>query len=230
MDATGKWARRGVWLTLAAVLAIGCNPITLPFMLLRSEAKIPAQYPLRPKEGPKHDRDEEIKVLILASMSPGSATPDFVGSDRELAAAIARKLPEIGKENKEVYTVISPRQVDTFKTQNPGWKTMSAAKIGKKLGADYVIELSLGGLQLYQPGTNNLLYDGQAQVSVELTDTADPTAEPKRYVHSFRHPGYPRSADSMPPAQFKLEFMDKLARDLVFYHIEHKAAEGLAAR
>jgi hypothetical protein len=231
MDATGKWARRGVWLTLAAVLAIGCNPITLPFMLLRSEAKIPAQYPLRPKEGPKHDKDEEIKVLILASMSPGSATPDFVGCDRELAAAIAKKLPDIGKENKETYAVVSPRQVDTFKTQNPNWKTMSAAKIGKRLGADYVIELSLGGLQMYQPASNRLIYEGQAQVSVEVTDTSDDTGEAKyRYVHTFRHPGYPRSADTMPPAQFKLEFMDKLARDLVFYHIEHKAAEGLAAR
>ena len=42
MDATGKWAKRSVWLTLAAVIAIGCNPITLPFVLLRTEAKLPA--------------------------------------------------------------------------------------------------------------------------------------------------------------------------------------------
>jgi hypothetical protein len=231
MDATGKWAKRGVWTTLAAVIAIGCNPITLPFVLLRTEAKIPAQYPLRPKEGPKHDKDDEIKVLILAGMAPGAVTVEFAGSERELAAAVAKKLPEVGRANKEVYSVIPPHQLDTFKMQNPNWRGMRAAAIGKRLGADYVLEMSVSGLQMYQPGALNQLYDGRAQVSVEVTDTTETTGEPKfRYVHSFSHPGFPRQVDTMPPSQFKLEFLDKLAQDIVFRHIDHKAAEGIAAR
>lgn len=231
MDATGKWAKRGVWTTLAAVLAIGCNPITLPFVLLRTEAKIPAQYPLRPKEGPKHDKDDEIKVLILASLAPGSVTPEFAGSDRELAAAIAKKLPEVGKANKEVYSVVPPHQLDTFKMQNPNWRGMRAAQIGKRLGADYVIELTVSGLQMYQPGALNQIYDGRAQVSVEVADTAETTGDVKhRYAFTFAHPGFPRPADSISPSQFKLEFLDKLAQDVVFRHIDHKAAEGIAAR
>jgi hypothetical protein len=231
MDATGTWAKRGVWLTLAAVVAIGCNPITLPFVLLRTEAKIPAQYPLRPKEGPKRDKDEEIKVLVLAGMAPGSVTVEFAGAEREVAAAVAKKLPEVGKANKEAFTVIPPHQLDTFKMQNPNWRSMRAGAIGKKLGADYVIELSVSGLQMYQPGTVNSIYEGQAQVAVEVSDTAETTGEPKhRYVHSFRHPGFPRAVDSMPPAQFRLEFIDKLAQEIVFRHVDHKAAEGIAAR
>jgi hypothetical protein len=232
MDATGKWAKRGVWLTLAAVLTIGCNPITLPFVLLRTEAKLEAQYPLRPKEGPKKDKDEEIKILILAGMAPGSVTVEFAGIERELAAAIAKKLPEVGKANKEVFTVIAPHQLDTFKMQNPSWRSMRAAAIGKRLGADYVLELTASGLQMYQPGALNSIYEGRAQVAVEVTDTAaEKAAEPRyRYVQSFNHPGFPRSADAMPPAQFKLEFVDKLAQEIVFRHVDHKAAEGIAAR
>lgn len=231
MDATGTWAKRGVWLTLAAVLAVGCNPITLPFVLMRTEAKLPAQYPLRPKEGPKHEKDEEIKVLVLAGMSPGQAVVEFVGIDRELAAAIAKKLPEVGKANKETYAVVAPHLLDTFKMQNPNWRSMRAGAIGKRLGADYVIELSVSGLQMYQPGALNSIYEGRAQIGVEVTDTTETRGDPKyRYVHSFSHPGFPRSVDSMPPAQFKLEFIDKLAQDIVHRHIDHKAADGIAAR
>jgi hypothetical protein len=231
MDATGKWARRGVWLTLAAVMTIGCSPITLTSFLLRSDEKIPAQYPLRPKEGPKHEKDEEIKILLLAGLAPGSVTVEFAGAERELAAAVAKKLPEVGKANKEVYTVIPPHQLDTFKMQNPNWRGMRAAAIGKRLGADYVVEMSLSGLQMYQPGAMNQIYEGRAQVAVEVADTAETAGEPKhRYVHSFSHPGFPRAVDSMPPAQFKLEFLDKLAQEIVFRHIDHKAAEGIAAR
>jgi hypothetical protein len=230
MDASGKWAKRSVWLTLAAVLTIGCNPITLTSILLRSETKLPAEYPLRPAEGPKKDKDEEIKVLILAAMAPGSMTSEFAGSDRELAAGIAKKLPEYAKANKEVLTVIPQHQLDTFKGQNPGWRSMRAGAIGKKLGADYVLELSISGLQMYQPGALNNIYEGKAQVHVELTDTADTTGQPTRYHHAFSYPGFPKSVDSMAPAQFKLEFMNKLAQEIVFRHVDHKAAEGIAAR
>lgn len=230
MDATGKWAKRGVWLTLAAVLAIGCNPITLPFVLLRTEAKIPAQYPLRPKEGPKHDKDEEIKVLLLANMAPGSITGEFAGYERELATAVAKKLPEVAKANKEAFTVVPQHELDTFKMRNPNWRGMRAAAIGQRLKADYVIEMTLSGLQTYQPGSQNQIYDGRAQVAVEVTNTADGTVQPVHYIHSFAHPGFPRSVDAMSPAQFKLEFLDKLAQDIVFKHIDHKAAEGIAAR
>jgi hypothetical protein len=231
MDATGKWAKRGVWLTLAAVMTIGCSPITLTSFLLRSDTKLPAQYPLRPKEGPKKDKDQEIKVLVLASLAPGSVTPEFVGSDRELAAAIAKKLPEVGKANKEVYTVVAPHQLDTFKMQNPHWRGMKAAQIGKRLGADYVIELTLGGLQMYQPGALNQIYEGKAQVAADVTDTADTTgAAHPHYEFTFAHPGFPRPADSISPSQFKMEFLDKLAQDIVFRHVDHKAAEGIAAR
>ena len=231
MDATGKWAKRGVWLTLAAVLAIGCNPLTLPFVLLRSEAKIEAPNPLRPKEGPKRDKDEEIKVLVVAGLNPGSMTPEFVGIDRDLTTAIAKQLPEVGKENKEKYTVIAPHQLETFKMQNPNWRSMRAGVIGKKLGADYVIEVTVSGLQMYQPGTQNNIYEGRASAAVDVTDTSAPTGDTKyRYVHSFSYPGFPRAADTMPAAQFKLEFVSKLAQEIVFRHVDHKASEGIAAR
>src|SRR5215217_6653904 len=95
----GKWARRAVWGTLLAVTAIGCNPLNIAaFMFARDEVH-PAPYPLAfGKDGPKKDK-EEVVVLLLPQVAPGSR--EFVTADRELAEKLSRLLPELAKQNKD---------------------------------------------------------------------------------------------------------------------------------
>ena len=228
MTATGKWGRRAGWGTLVAVLAIGCNPITLPFVLLRPEPKIPAEYPFRPKEGEKSDKDDELSVLVLCHHGSGVGY-EFAGADRELASLLAKRMPELAKECKDNLVIIPPTQVDKFKMSNPNWRYMRATAIGKQLGADCVMEVHLGKVNVYQPGSAMQIYEGRAEVAVDVYDVSAEEEEPKhRYVLPFSYPKTGMIArDNVPPSRFKQQFLERLALDLSRKHIEHKMGAGI---
>lgn len=228
MNRTGNWAKRGVWLTLAAVLTIGCNPITLPFVLFRPEPKMPAEYPLRPKEGEKSDKDTEIKVLLLCHHTSGIAY-EFAGADRELASMLAKRMTALATECKDNLTVIQPAEVDKFKMSNPNWRYMHATAIGKQLEADYVIETHVGNVNVYQPNSGKQIYEGRAEVAVDVYAVEDGVAEPKhRYVLPYTYPktGMIASSD-VPPSRFKQLFLERLALELARKHVEYKAGDGI---
>src|SRR5688572_32520818 len=48
------------------------------------------------------------------------------------ANELAKKLPEMAKENKQTLVVIPPAQINRFKMNNPNWKYMHAAERGKR--------------------------------------------------------------------------------------------------
>src|SRR5262249_10305667 len=159
-------------LVLAGVLTIGCSPLQSIGFLLHKDDKIPAKYPLRPKEGPKKDKDEELVILILCDR--GARVPqEFAGVNNELTTSLAKKFPEFAKENKEKIKVVAPEQVSKFKAQNPTtWKGMHATQIGKKLGADYVLDITLSNISIYNPGSGREIYEGRAEVYVDMYEVA----------------------------------------------------------
>lgn len=216
-----------MWGSLAAVLAVGCNPITLTAILLQGDQKLPAKFPLKAPEGKK-----EVTVAVLCEHT-GQPPAEFAGADRQLPGLLAKKFPDILKANeiKETVTVVPPAQVDRFKASNPKWRAFGAKSIGQRLGADYVLDVYLAGMQLYQPGSVNMLYDGRAEVTVDVYEVGGTDDAPKyQYVHAFKYPpGYVRDATSIPASQFKIGFMESLANELVLYHVEHKQSTGIAA-
>lgn len=227
-----KWARRAVWGTLAAVLTIGCNPLTTIGFLMHQDQKVPAAYPLKPKEGPDGKKKDEVTVAVLCGTTGGTPI-EFAGSDRELASKIAKQLPDIlkGSGGKDKITVLPPAKVDKFKMDNPNWKAMHPTAIGKKLGVDYVVDITLGGMRIYQPGSNNQIYEGRAEVTVDVYDSAaDGGEQLYQYVHPFSYPrGMVRDAGVMPVSRFKQLYLENLATDLILMHIEHKPSEGIAS-
>ena len=223
----GKWARRAVWGGLLLVAALGCNPLnTIAFMFARDE-KVPAPYPLTfGKDHPKKDKDEVV-VALLPHLAPGSG-PTFFSTERELAAELARILPEMAKENKDKrkVRVVSPTQVDKFKTANPEWRRMNAGEIGQKLGADFVLEIELAGLRLYQPNTGfEKIYEGRADVTVNVHEIgAEGGTFKDSYPLSFAHPRdrMARSASVMSESEFKKEYIGQLAVEIAERHVDHK--------
>ena len=225
----GKWARRVLWGTLAAVFAVGCNPLNMAAFIFGREQKVPAAYPLTvDKEGPKKDK-EEVVVAFLTHSAPGGGR-EFATADRELAEKLAKRLPEMAKECKQKLRVVSPTQVDKFKMANPHWKQMSAPDIGEKLGADFVLEVWLDKMRLYQPASLNNIYEGRAEVSVSIYEVGGADGGLKdRYVHSFAYPRTGvRDSSALPESQFKMFFFDNLATDICRYHVETKASSGIA--
>lgn len=221
-----RWLRRAVWGTLAAVLTIGCNPLTTIAFLTHKDTKLPAEAPLTFKEGPK--KDKEVVVAVFVANAPG-VSPEFAGTEGALASEIAKKLPELAKENKQKLTVLPPKQVNKYKMEHPDWKLRHPTAWGKKLEADFVLDVHLDRMSLFQPGTQNNLYEGRADVSVDVYEV-DSGPEPKHtYVHAFAYPKTGvRDATSIPVSAFRRQFIENLAIELSFKHVDHKPSSGIA--
>jgi hypothetical protein len=230
MNKTYRWARRAVWGTFFVVCTIGCNPITTLAFLTHKDVKVPAECPLTYKEGPKKDK-EEIVVALFVSQGTGQSY-EFAGADTALANEIIKKLPEMVKETKQKQklTVLSTAQVNKFKMKNPNWKLMHPSERAKLLGADFVMEIHLEKMNLYQPGSQQSLYEGRADVTVDVYDVEDGATDPKHtYAHGFAYPktGF-RDASSKPASAFRREFLETLAVELCRYHVEHRPSSGIA--
>lgn len=227
-----KWYCRAVWAGLVVVASIGCNPLnTIAFMFAKDE-KVPARYPLAfAKDGPKKDKDE-VQVLLLPHVAPGSS-PTFFNTERELAAELARVLPEMAKENKNKVKlkIVSPAQVDKFKAANSNWRKMTAGEVGHKLGADFVLEIELSRLRLYQPDTGmERIYEGRAEVTVNIYEIdADGGKFKDSYPISFAHPRdrMIRSASMMSESEFKKQYIENLAVEIAHRHVDHKASNAI---
>lgn len=230
MDATATWGRRVVWGTLAAVVAVGCNPLTMAGFLLHRDTKLPAEYPFYTKDEKKELKKDEVTVAVFSGLNPG-AVYEFAGGDRELATMFTKRFNLEAKMGKEKISVVPPADVDKFKMANPNWKGMHPTAWGKKLGVDYVLEVNVGNISVYQPGSGNLVYEGRAEVSVDVYEVSKPGGEPKhKYIHPYIFPKTGMfAASDVPLNKFKMMFLDRLASELVLKHIDHKPSEGIAA-
>jgi hypothetical protein len=227
MTRTYRWARRAVWGTLAVIFTVGCNPLATIAFLTHKDVKVPAPHPLEFKEGPKKDKDE-IVVAVFVSQGSGQSF-EFAGTESHLASEIAKKWPEMAKENKQKLTILPTAKVNEFKYKNPNWKRMHATAWGKNLGADFVLDIHLDKVGIYQPGSLNQLYEGRAEVNVDVYDV-EAGGEPKaNYIHVFEYPKTGvKDATSIPVSKFRKEFIENLAVELCRYHIDYKASSGIA--
>lgn len=227
MTRTYRWARRAVWGTLAVVLTIGCNPLaTIAFLTHRDTPKA-ARYPLFTKEQAKKGK-EEITVAVFVSQGTGQSF-EFAQAEGVIASELAKRMPELAKENKQKLVVIPPAQVNKFKMDNTNWKNENPVVWGKKLGADYVLDIHLSKMRLYDPRSLNQLYEGRAEVEVQMYDV-EVGGEPEYYVHPFAFPshGQVRDATTIPLGTFKKAFLERLAVEIAQYHIDYKADSGIA--
>lgn len=231
-----KWTRRTVWgltVAAAAVCSVGCNPLNIISFIFAKDDKVPAQYPLTfDKDGPKKDKDEVV-VALLPQVAPGAGGPQFATAASELADKIGRQLPEMAKENKDKrkIKVLSQTQVDKFKMSHPNWKRMSSGEIGQKLGADFVLEIWLDKVRLYQPGSLNAIYEGRAEVLVSIYEIGAEGGEQKdKYTLPYAYPRTGvRSADAIPESTFKAQFIENLAREISRMHVDYKPSDTVAS-
>jgi hypothetical protein len=227
----GKWTRRAVWAALAATFSVGCNPLNIAAFIFAKDEKVPARSPLTfDKDGPKKDK-EEVVVALLPQVARDQG-PQFASTPNELADKVAKILPELAKENKDKrkIKVLSQTQVNKFKMSNPGWKSMSAGEIGAKLGADFVLEIYLENMRLYQPGTERNVYEARAEVRVSVYEAgAEGGAMKDKYDLAVAYPrNGVRPADAMPESAFKNQFVESMAIEIARQHVEHKASNSIA--
>jgi hypothetical protein len=229
----GKWSRRAVWAGLLLVATIGCSPLSVMGFVFAKDPKVEAKYPLAfSKDNPKKNKDEVV-VLVLPHLVPGSDR-SILNAERDLATELAHVLPEMAKANKDKkkIRVLSPTQVDKFKIANPNWKAMNPADVGQKLAADFVLDIELSKMHLYAQNTGRFerIYEGGAEVKVTVYEVGV-ESNIQDYPHTFRYPKDSlRSGDAIPETEFKKQYFLNLATELAEYHIDHKPADGLDGR
>ena len=125
--------------------------------------------------------------------------------------------------------VLEPAQVNTFKMKNPKWKSMHASEWGKKLNADFVLDITLVKMSLYEQNSLQELYLGTAEVNVDGYDVDAGVAEPKwNYVYPFKYPhSGVISRDSIPEARFRQDFLEHLAAEISMKHVTCKQGSGI---
>ena len=208
-------------LLLVAVLCTGCNLLTLPFFLLPGmDPKIDPEWKLA-----SDDKTKEVRVLILAS-SGMETRPEFLRVDRELSRLVAQQMEANFKKNEEKVKIVPTSRVEKYKDDHPDWHSEPPEKIGKYFQADYVINLEVNSITLYEPGSSNTLFRGRANISVDVVDVKHPSEGPvyrKEYATEYPKVRGPIPADNTDtnPARFRQMFLTAVARELSWLFTAH---------
>jgi hypothetical protein len=223
---------RRLWMTpvlfgLSALVAgAGCNanPVLLVAYLLNDgEPKQPAEFPLKPQ--PKHEKDP-VKVVVLTTCAP-SPSAELAGLDRALAAEFIRKLQERCTENKQNVLVKKAQAIDQFKKDNPDWRNQSPYDIGKRLEADFVIDIEVQDISLYKPNTRQEFLQGQSRISVVVFNCSktpadkDPVFSPPEYSIAYPRGGREVSKFDESVTSFRQKFIKRIAGELVMPYCDH---------
>ncbi len=223
-----RFQNSAIILALAAVCAsAGCNanPIMLmAYLLNNDDPKTKAEFPLKPR--PKHEK-EEVKVVLLTSCAT-DLSPDMVGVDRLLAAEFIPLLESRCLENKEKVKVLKSQPIEAYKRDNPDWRNQSPYEIGENLKADWVIDIEVLDISIYEPNTNRELMQGRATVAVRAYDLSKPLREPAFSPPEYNiiYPrGHPVSRYDERSSTFRQKFVKRMVQDLVLPFAAHTSQQ-----
>jgi hypothetical protein len=213
------WSLAGILLLTA--ISFGCNMMAMPFFLIPGmEPKFDPQCKLA-----SSDKEKTVRVLILAS-SGLETRPEFIRVDRDLSVLLSQQLQEGFKRNKENVVLVPTSQIERYKDEHPNWHSMAPEDIGKYFNADYVINLEIESITLYEPGNGNMLFRGKAAISIDVVDLKKAREGPiYKEGYSIEYPKFgPVSAafgDDSNPVQFRQRFLTEVARQLSWRFTSH---------
>ncbi|HTU89375.1 MAG TPA: hypothetical protein VMF69_04685 [Gemmataceae bacterium] len=210
--------RQTIFLTLwGSILIAGCSfPQSLYFIM--PEAKDPAELKRLASEDKK-----EVKVVLWTYMAL-DPREEFIQADRLLAVKLADEIHRISEENKEKVTIEKPNLVEQYKSRHPNWQALELTQVGHDFNADYVINLEIDKLSLYEPKAYQQIYRGQTEIQVSVLDMQHPDdLQSKEFTD--RYPADARG--DMTPFEitqhaFRDKFLEHVAKRLAFYFVEHK--------
>lgn len=221
---TKKYKARLAVALLAMIAGAGCNPILLLGHIFNNDdRKLTADCPLKPQ--PKREK-EEVRVVVLTSCPPNEST-EMVGIDRLLAAEFIPMLERRCIENKEKVLVLKSKPIEDFKKENPNWRSMKPYDIGKRFNADYVIDIEVLSISIFEPNSHRQLMRGRAQVAVAAFDMSKPLPDPI-YNTEFNelYPGPAEvSVNDVPYSTFRQNFVKHLAAKLVIKFSAHSSRD-----
>jgi hypothetical protein len=211
--ASRRWLAAAL-LVGAALAANGCTPTSLGYLLmLGQDPMIDPMCPLTDKD----NKNKEVKVVIIVDGGV-NFSPELAQVDQVLATKLADILRERCKTNKEKVTVVPSFKVEAFRQRQRDWRSLSAQEIGKHFGADYVINLDIGKMSLYEEKSRSSFYRGRAEIAIKVIKVNAPEGEglyySKEYVCQEYPRAYPVETTSFGVGVFRQQFLNHVAEEL----------------
>ena len=155
---------RFVWVAAAIVSVCGCgvcgcNVVRYIAHVFAPEA---AQKTVQPEYA--HLRGHSVAVVVFADAKTQYEQPHV---ELNLGAVVGTELFEKVKD----MTIVPASQVANFQRNHRQWETLDRTELGRRLGADYVLHISLEEFSTHEPGSLVLLR-GRITAQVTLHKTS----------------------------------------------------------
>jgi len=211
------WRLAGLFVA-AFALTLGCNPIQTIGYFCAPDSIEPPTCPLAVK-------GKDVKVLLIAAHAgPLPSDPALMRSDWDLNARLTHLLEDHYKENNDRVKVIPPSQVKNYMNSHPRWRELPPQEVGKHFDADWVINLEIMSISLFDRASANFFYHGNAEIQVTVTDVHKPVGEGGVFEESYQleYPkSHPLERGEMSVPRFREKFVDRIAKDLARYFAAH---------
>jgi len=151
-----------VFLFMLCVLQGGCGIISIFSTPTRYEKKVPAEYKMSDLKGQK--------ILVLVKQ------PYWLDAEVNLRVSLTESLHEQLIKNVDVSPdrLIGYDQLSRYRARKPDFSLLKAADVGKDLGADAVLFLSIAEVRLDRMPDSNV-YSGYLSAQASLIHTASGT-------------------------------------------------------
>jgi hypothetical protein len=207
-----------ILIVASAGLTLGCNPQTLNFILMpfvddkdAPECKIASE-----------DKKKEVTVALVTSFGSLETRPEMLAVDAELGERVAAVIRKRAVINKEKIAFVPASKVRTLMNQSAA-STLSPQEIGEKLKANYVINLEINNITLYEKGSFNQLFRGKTEIAVACVDVGKPRGEGTIFqkIYTREYPGArgPIDAGNSSLLEFRTKFLDMIAYDIARYFV-----------
>jgi len=135
---------------------------------------------------------------------------------------------ELTEHIKDI-NVVDPRRVITYQDENIHWENYSRTKIGRDLGADYVLYVALAEYTMREPGTVSL-YRGRISGQGSLYDVTKPDRQARVWHGDDFRVIYPKHAPTGQPghddSRIRYETEKQFARMLARKFYEHEVPKS----
>jgi len=170
----------------------GCDAARYGAYLLApsgSTVKVPAEFPGL--------AGRSVAVVVYADMS---VQYEYPYARLEVSMVVASEL----KQHVPDLRVVSPRRVIAYQDQNIHWQSMDRTRLGRLLGADNVLYISLDEYSMREPGSLNL-FRGRIRAQAMVYDCSKPERSACIWRDNELSVLYPANAPTGEPGQDDLK-------------------------
>jgi hypothetical protein len=207
-------------------LSIGCNPQSLSMLLMpfNGDNGVEPEYKLFAK-------DKEITLAILCNFTRPDFQPDLQPAETELADLTAQALRKRCAENKHKIKIVPSAQVRSQQLKmRLAEGEPTPVELGKSLKADYVLDLTILSISLYEKLHHPPMYRGKTELAVNLykVDVKDGEHRVfnKDYARIYPEGSGPIDAGSMALPTFRRGFLSKVGIDITKMFIAYAPDES----